>query len=185
MLALRTPRPRSSTGVAALAKSAGADDGDESKDEAKGSRKRNVNAVRINNNELPTLEGLAGALEAHLRDVTKVQWIDVSFNQLSTVPAEVRAGWHKLLVAFVRHAMADCPCATSLALVQELKSFPKLSRLYLHANAITSLAEVEKLQSLGDTLRSLTLHGNPVAEKPLYVPHAPRHPWVKLDCQLT
>ena len=51
--------------------------------------------------------------------------------------------------------------------MQEYKNFPKLSRLYLHANAISSLAEVEKLQSL-DTLRSLTLHGNPVAEKPLY-----------------
>ena len=53
--------------------------------------------------------------------------------------------------------------------LQELGNFPKLSRLYLHANAITSLAEVEKLQSLGNTLRSLTLHGNPVAEKPLCV----------------
>ena len=51
--------------------------------------------------------------------------------------------------------------------MQEYKNFPKLSRLYLHANAISSLAEVEKLQSL-DPLRSLTLHGNPVAEKPLY-----------------
>ena len=78
------------TEVAALAKTAEADEADESKGEAKGSAKRNVNAVRINNNELPSLEGLAGALGAHLRDVTKVQWIDASFNQLSVVPAEVR-----------------------------------------------------------------------------------------------
>lgn len=39
--------------------------------------------------------------------------------------------------------------------------FERLSVLYLHANAIPKVKEVEKLTTL-TSLRSLTLHGNPM-----------------------
>ena len=58
-------------------------------------------------------------------------------------------------------------CAFCCCLQTDFKGLEKLSRLYLHANQIKNLADVEKLEELRD-LRSLTMHGNPVAEKPLY-----------------
>lgn len=42
-----------------------------------------------------------------------------------------------------------------------------LKRLYLHANALTSLADVENLQA-NTALTALTLHANPVQEKKHY-----------------
>ncbi|KAJ3292824.1 Leucine-rich repeat-containing protein 51 [Rhizoclosmatium sp. JEL0117] len=44
---------------------------------------------------------------------------------------------------------------------KELLQFPTLSTLYLHANEISDLSEIDKLVAL-DRLRTLTLHGNPV-----------------------
>ncbi|KAI9337229.1 hypothetical protein BDR26DRAFT_863978 [Obelidium mucronatum] len=47
------------------------------------------------------------------------------------------------------------------AIDKELLQFPTLSTLYLHANEISELSEIDKLTSL-PRLRTLTLHGNPV-----------------------
>ncbi|KAJ3026067.1 UNVERIFIED_CONTAM: Leucine-rich repeat-containing protein 51 [Siphonaria sp. JEL0065] len=44
---------------------------------------------------------------------------------------------------------------------KELLQFPTLSTLYLHANEISALPEIDKLTAL-TRLRTLTLHGNPV-----------------------
>ncbi|KAI8611402.1 hypothetical protein BC830DRAFT_1141285 [Chytriomyces sp. MP71] len=43
----------------------------------------------------------------------------------------------------------------------ELLNFPHLNTLYLHANNIAALPEIEKLAQL-DHLHTLTLHGNPL-----------------------
>lgn len=110
---------------------------DESKTAAPKRKLVSTNAVRINNNAFESLNGLYEVLGGHVKDPSGVQWIDASFNKLETIDGD------------------------------EVAKFPKISRLYLHANNIKSLAEVEKLQSI-DTLRSLTMHGNPVAEKGLY-----------------
>lgn len=39
--------------------------------------------------------------------------------------------------------------------------YPNVTVLYLHANSITKLSEVDKLAKL-EKLKSLTLHGNPI-----------------------
>ncbi|KAJ3135767.1 Leucine-rich repeat-containing protein 51 [Physocladia obscura] len=44
---------------------------------------------------------------------------------------------------------------------KELLQFPTLTTLYLHANNIEDLTEIDKLKSL-ERLRTLTLHGNPL-----------------------
>ncbi|KAJ3217424.1 Leucine-rich repeat-containing protein 51 [Dinochytrium kinnereticum] len=44
---------------------------------------------------------------------------------------------------------------------KELLHFPNLSTLYLHANEITNLSEIDKLSNFRK-LRTLTLHGNPM-----------------------
>eukprot|EP00899_Mesostigma_viride_P003183 jgi/Mesvir1/12866/Mv05892-RA.1 len=48
-----------------------------------------------------------------------------------------------------------------------LTSYPELSTLYLHGNAIRSLKEVEKLGKLPNLVK-LTLNGNPIEELPNY-----------------
>ncbi|KAI8850287.1 hypothetical protein BC829DRAFT_389701 [Chytridium lagenaria] len=53
---------------------------------------------------------------------------------------------------------------------KELLNFPNLSTLYLHANEISSLTEVDKLSHL-QKLRTLTLHGNPMENVPGYRHH--------------
>lgn len=50
---------------------------------------------------------------------------------------------------------------------QEILSFSNLQTLYLHANKITSITEVQRLQQL-PKLKALTLHGNPVVETKNY-----------------
>jgi len=45
---------------------------------------------------------------------------------------------------------------------------PELSVLYLHANKISKFGEVKSLGALLPKLRSLTLHGNPIEDKPHY-----------------
>lgn len=49
----------------------------------------------------------------------------------------------------------------------EIDEFPNLKTLYLHANYITEMEEVEKLQNLA-SLRILTLHGNEIEQIPGY-----------------
>ena len=50
----------------------------------------------------------------------------------------------------------------SLTTIDEvITSFPTLCTLYLHANAIKHLSELDKLSKL-EHLKSLTLHGNPI-----------------------
>ncbi|KAI9363443.1 leucine-rich repeat-containing protein 51 [Zopfochytrium polystomum] len=44
---------------------------------------------------------------------------------------------------------------------KDILNFPTLTTLYLHANRIAALAELDKLAAL-PRLRTLTLHGNPV-----------------------
>ncbi|KAJ3168780.1 Leucine-rich repeat-containing protein 51 [Irineochytrium annulatum] len=51
-----------------------------------------------------------------------------------------------------------------------LTSFPNLTTLYLHANYISLISDVEKLASLRK-LRTLTLHGNPVENVKGYRQH--------------
>ena len=50
---------------------------------------------------------------------------------------------------------------------QVLIQYPKLKILYLHANSIEKLSEIDKLGALPE-LFSITLHGNPIENIPGY-----------------
>ncbi len=83
------------------------------------------------------------------------------------------ADWHATLAQVI-----DDPSAVSwvdlsfnkLTTVDPVLTALPLTTLYLHANAIGKLSDVEKLKSL-TKLRSLTLHGNPVEEHKHYRPY--------------
>lgn len=53
---------------------------------------------------------------------------------------------------------------------QVLLQYPKLKILYLHANSIEKLSEVDKLAELPELI-GITLHGNPIETLPGYKQH--------------
>lgn len=63
--------------------------------------------------------------------------------------------------------LAAACCLPACVTPQVFAELPNLQRLYLHANQIRNLTDVDRLQQLTQ-LRSLTLHGNPIQENKLY-----------------
>lgn len=117
--------------------------------------------IKLNNNDLGDITNLDAAIES-IADISKVVTLDLSFNSI-----------HEIEGAF--------------------NSFPSLGRLYLHSNCLSRFGEVLHIQadclSVRACLRAplqlhtarthmptsplvqmthLTLHGNPLREKPGY-----------------
>jgi hypothetical protein len=78
-------------------------------------------------------------------------------------------GWSQVLPTLLPHperlAMLDLSFNNLAALDPVLTRYP-ITVLYLHANRISEIAEVERLKGL--QLKTLTLHGNPVEKIPHY-----------------
>jgi Leucine-rich repeat (LRR) protein len=98
--------------------------------------KWNAQALRLCNNELPHLNGIAKVCRNLLVDVAMLSWLDLSCNLLTEVP--------------------DILC-----------KFTNLNVIYLHANQFQVLSQVKVIAPL-QHLRSVTFHGNPIAEKKQY-----------------
>ncbi|XP_030055169.1 leucine-rich repeat-containing protein 51 isoform X2 [Microcaecilia unicolor] len=93
-------------------------------------------SVRLNNNTLTELTNFTQVMERVLKEPSRLSWIDLSFNDLSSIEPV-------------------------------LTVFPNLSVLNLHGNSINRLSEVDKLADV-HTLKSLTLHGNPIESEKGY-----------------
>ena len=97
-----------------------------------------IKAIRLANNKMESMETLVGPMLANL-DTGGVLWLDLSFNQISSLGSEELV-----------------PSA-----------FPNVTTIYLHANNISKLAQLKKLRNF-PKLKSLTLYGNPVEEHKHY-----------------
>lgn len=95
----------------------------------------------------------ANAVKLNNNEFTSMKGLDLALAEVVHDPAEV--AWVDL--SFNQLDRIDRVYA----------EFPGLQRLYLHANNITNLTDVDRLQELTQ-LRSLTLHGNPIQENKLY-----------------
>jgi Leucine-rich repeat (LRR) protein len=84
-----------------------------------GKKKKNevFKAVRLANNSIARIE-LAGICLSKNIDLSKLLWIDLSFNMISKIPDDLS------------------------------QIFPNLTTLYLHANQISKLSELKKLGTL-------------------------------------
>jgi hypothetical protein len=107
-------------------------------------RRKRYDAVRLDNNELTTLEGVKEALERVVEDLSEVKWLDLSFNSLGPGTAEKIAAM----------------------------GVPRLQKLYLHGNNIEHLSEMDALAAEFSSLKSLTMHGTPVREQATYRQYA-------------
>lgn len=97
-------------------------------------------AVRLDNNQLESLEGLGAALARVCKDPTSIRMLDLSFNQLGP----------KTAAALSRLGMDG------------------MVKLYLHGNAVKHLSEVDELAKAFPALQGLTLHGTPLREHDSY-----------------
>lgn len=89
--------------------------------------------VKLNNNMLETLQGLALSLEVvMISPIVNLQWIDLSFNQLVTVEKELERFLN--LKALYLHGN----CITRISCVERLRRLPKLMSLTLNGNPIES-----------------------------------------------
>ena len=94
--------------------------------------------LKINNNKLSDLSGIAEVVRASLGPNPNFAWLDASFNELTAISAEV--------IPDILHIQA----------------------LYLHGNKLKDLqGTLEQLRKLPD-LKSVTLNGNPIETTPGY-----------------
>eukprot|EP01086_Lenisia_limosa_P011997 TRINITY_DN3909_c0_g1_i1.p1 TRINITY_DN3909_c0_g1~~TRINITY_DN3909_c0_g1_i1.p1 ORF type:complete len:205 (-),score=35.22 TRINITY_DN3909_c0_g1_i1:97-711(-) len=93
-------------------------------------------ALKLANNQFTSLTGIYSAVEAVMND-----------------PVE-------------NLAWADLSFNKISSLGEEIAQFSHLTTVYLHANEISNIQELEVLRTL--KLRSLTLHGNPIESTPNY-----------------
>jgi Ran GTPase-activating protein (RanGAP) involved in mRNA processing and transport len=92
-------------------------------------------SLRANNNKITDLDDMKEALHAIFDDLSKLQWLDLSGNAISSIPPT---------------AFAD---------------YPELFTLHLHGNGLSKYADVDNLARHLPNLHALTLHGNPLDEK--------------------
>lgn len=95
-------------------------------------------SLRANNNKITRLDDMHDALGAVFDDPTKLQWLDLSGNVLSSIGRGIFA------------------------------SYPDIFTLHLHGNKLRRYADIDSIAESLPRLHSLTLHGNPVEEKKHY-----------------
>nr|CAB3263551.1 leucine-rich repeat-containing protein 51 [Phallusia mammillata] len=85
-------------------------------------------AIRFSNNSISSFDGFATTLHAILQSTETLEWLDLSFNDLTKIS-------------------------------EAILELSNLKVLYLHANVIDDMKQVDKLAGLPN-LKTLTLHGN-------------------------
>lgn len=95
-------------------------------------------SLRVNNNKISTLDDMHEALGAVFDDPSKLQWLDLSGNALTSI------------------------ASTAFA------PYPDIYTLHLHGNKLQRYADIDSLAACLPRLHALTLHGNPVEEKKHY-----------------
>jgi Leucine-rich repeat (LRR) protein len=103
-------------------------------------KKKTFSAIRLDNNQLSSLDGFGAALARVVKDPKGVRMLDLSFNQLGA------------------------KTAASLAAL----GMDGMLKLYLHGNEIKHLSEVDSLAKAFPALQGLTLHGTPLREHDAY-----------------
>lgn len=95
-------------------------------------------SLRVNNNKISHLDDMHEALHAVFDCPGTLQWLDLSGNELESIPPEV------------------------------FSAYPELFTLHLHGNLLSKYSDVDALAKWLPRLHSITLHGNPLEEKKHY-----------------
>jgi len=90
-------------------------------------------ALRLNNNQIESLVGASKALDSLLVDPKALAWLDISFNALTLIDAEVLQFPNLKVLYLHGNAIAD------MMEVDKLVDLPKLMSLTLHGNPIEEL----------------------------------------------
>ncbi|EGZ12984.1 hypothetical protein PHYSODRAFT_316453 [Phytophthora sojae] len=95
-------------------------------------------SLRVNNNKISNLDDMHEALRAVFDYPGMLQWLDLSGNELESIPPDV------------------------------FSAYPELFTLHLHGNLLSKYSDVDALAKWLPRLHSITLHGNPLEEKKHY-----------------
>jgi hypothetical protein len=95
-------------------------------------------SLRVNNNKISNLDDMHEALRAVFDYPSSLQWLDLSGNELTSIPPDV------------------------------FSAYPELFTLHLHGNLLSKYTDVDALAKWLPRLHSITLHGNPIEEKKHY-----------------
>ncbi|TMW68996.1 hypothetical protein Poli38472_001152 [Pythium oligandrum] len=95
-------------------------------------------SLRANNNKIASLSDMDDALTAVFDHPTRLQWLDLSGNALTSIPP----------AAFAQ--------------------YPDIFTLQLHGNQLSKYSDIDNIAKYLTKLHSLTLHGNPIEEKKHY-----------------
>ncbi|KAK1943349.1 Leucine-rich repeat-containing protein 51 [Phytophthora citrophthora] len=95
-------------------------------------------SLRVNNNKISHLNDMQGALRAVFDYPGMLQWLDISGNELESIPPDV------------------------------FSAYPDLFTLHLHGNSLSKYSDIDALAKCLPRLHSITLHGNPIEEKKHY-----------------
>lgn len=98
------------------------------------------------------------------RYVTSTLWI--SNNQLSSMEGLQRLV-DRVLEDPAQLSWLDLSFNEITEIGENIENFPNLKILYVHGNKISNIADTLRLRKL-KSLRSLTLHGNPIEDVPCY-----------------
>ncbi|XP_035681032.1 leucine-rich repeat-containing protein 51-like [Branchiostoma floridae] len=90
----------------------------------------NSNALRMNNNALTTLDGFEGAITRLLTNPEALAWVDLSFNDLTTVDP-VLLTYPNIKVLYLHGNSIE-----NIGEVDKLPALPLLKNLTLHGNPI-------------------------------------------------
>ncbi|GMF29460.1 unnamed protein product [Phytophthora lilii] len=95
-------------------------------------------SLRVNNNKISNLDDMHEALRSVFDYPGMLQWLDLSGNELETIPPEI------------------------------FSAYPELFTLHLHGNLLSKYSDIDALAKWLPRLHSITLHGNPIEEKKHY-----------------
>lgn len=90
-------------------------------------------ALRLNNNQIESIAGASKALDSLLVDPKALAWLDISFNALTLIDAEILQFPNLKVLYLHGNAIAD------MLEVDKLVDLPKLMSLTLHGNPIEEL----------------------------------------------
>ncbi|XP_069683653.1 leucine-rich repeat-containing protein 51-like [Periplaneta americana] len=118
-------------------------------------------ALRLNNNQLPSIQGLHAASYQVLERPEQLTWLDLSFNKLSSLSAEL-AEFPSLKIVYLHgNLLAELGKA-----IRTLRELPQLYSLTLHGNPLEQHKKYRaRILTALPQLRSLDFTNITVADK--------------------
>lgn len=125
-------------------------------------------SLRLCHNNITDLHDLHKPVSHFLAEPSHLAWLDLSFNKISHIDRVMfHSPWVTSREANLYIVIVVVTCNMYALVFQVLCELRELRVLYLHANSISILPEVDRLGAL-PLLHTITLHGNVIETNKAY-----------------